>query len=211
MSQGPESQGPPAEPPAEISKRTMKWRDAALHVGALKARDIITGFEGLEELDIFAANVGYWLVDKSPDLHPPKRKLITNGRKVIVGWYRQPNAPSEEMKPRHGRKLEDISVVMEEDERSSVELAVERVRKKFLIIGHVIGGKGIEVNVAKECTMGTYTRLGKETGLVTVSYKNIPSLGLAAMENKLRGTDAATKEDAVHILYVGIPGSRSKR
>lgn len=195
------------------------WREAAQNIGALEAGDVITGFQKIDDLDLFANNVGRFLKGHDPDLNPPTEGLTSRGRWSYYGWHASARRPSDVIAPKTGQ-LKNIKLVMLDDQwvDHTDGILTPDLIKSFVIASDLyVTGVGIRGKVLKKCTIslsGSGSSYGG--GDTTARYKNLPGHNAEVAAEALLGESQHRSDEVIrnglrHVFSAGLPGHGKRR
>ena len=180
----------PAPPPdSTISNETVPsigWHKAIEAIDTLSTGTVIDGFEELEDVDIFATNLGLHLTTRppigsgwrQPVYTLPETHLTTKGRKRYEGWLDRSQAPSQVMAPKNFfGKFKNARAIMLED---TLPYYDDRLAKNFVLFAEMHStGVGLRGHVAKHCQIGMMVNQQRRQAVpvgITASYRNLGKL-----------------------------------
>lgn len=203
------------DPPEPVS-----WREAIKNTRTLRPGQVVEGFEDMDEVDIFADNLGRHLQSYRRN-HNPDKPLETylvgsTGKRVINGWLTGSHPPSDAIRPKNFLgTFKNPRVVMLRDGESNHGLPT----KNFIVFAEMhSSGVGFRGEVAKQCQIGTTVYRNSTPpapGLVMAKYSAVKGKTPEAIADKIVSDSSETARKIMvnglkHVLHGGLPGHGKK-
>ena len=224
-SPNPDSLSPNFDPIAEaVGRSEIDWRQAVRSLSALQPGTVITDLQSPEEVDIFAYNIGAYLMRGRRDgVLRETPDTIKRDTKYQVGliqfrsWYGSAKPPSVAIRPKHFLgTFKNLQAVMLEDTYTVPELP----EKNFLLSGEMhTSGAGLRGSFAKCCSIqtlkdgypGHYT-----PRLVNTKYTDVLGQSPEAIAEKITIESRQVSRELViaglrHVLSGGLPSLGKRR